>query len=82
MMDQAAHREVRTVELCPELADDILRGADQIAAYLFGDVRHRRKVYHLAENTKFPMFRLGSILCARKSTLRQWIEDQEKAARR
>ena len=62
------------------LADDLLRGADQIAEFLFGDRGERRKVYHLVEKSRLPVFRLGSVLCARKSTLTTWIEDQERRA--
>jgi len=29
------------------LCDDLLRGADQIAKFIFGDAKHRRKVYYL-----------------------------------
>jgi hypothetical protein len=32
-----------------ELADDILRGGDQIAEFIFGERGSRRKVYYLAE---------------------------------
>jgi hypothetical protein len=60
-----------------ELAGDILRGADAIAEFLFGDPKHRRKVYYLAECTKLPIFRLGSVLCARRSVLLSWIAGQE-----
>jgi hypothetical protein len=63
-------------ELC--LADDMLRGAEAIAEFLFGDSKQRRKVYHVVECGKLPTFRLGSILCARKSKLLEWIEQQEK----
>lgn len=63
------------------LADDILRGADQIAQYLFGDGRQRRKIYHLAETSRIPVFRLGSLLCARKTTLHAWIAEQESRAK-
>jgi hypothetical protein len=62
----------------PELADDLLRGADEIARFIFGGARARRKVYYLAECTKLPVFRLGSVLCARKSVLLNWIADQEQ----
>lgn len=62
------------------LSIDILRGADQIAGFMFGDVKMRRQVYHLAERNKLPVFRMGSIICARKSTILQWIAEQEKAA--
>jgi hypothetical protein len=61
-----------------ELASDLLRGAEEIADYLFGSRDERRKVYHLAEKSRLPVFRLGSMLCARKSVLLQWIGEQEK----
>ena len=62
-----------------ELADDILEGADAIAEFLFGsrEGRGRRKVYYLAECSKLPIFRLGTVLCARKSVLIGFISGQE-----
>jgi len=60
-----------------ELADDILEGADAIAEFLFGSREQRRKVYYLAECSKLPIFRLGSVLCARKSVLLEFISGQE-----
>ncbi len=59
---------------------DLLRGADEIAAFLFGSAKHRRRVYHLVETSKLPVFRLGSKVCARRSVLLEWIVDQEKKA--
>jgi hypothetical protein len=64
--------------ITPTLGDDILRGADDIAAFLYGDARHRRKVYNLVETDRLPHFRLGSTVCARKSVLLSWIKLQEK----
>ena len=64
------------------LAQDLLRGAEEIAAFLFGSRSQRRKVYHLAETSRLPVFRLGSVLCARRSVLMTWIEDQEQRALR
>jgi hypothetical protein len=61
-----------------KLAHDLLRRADQIADFLFDDARQRRKVYHLAETSRLPVFRLGSKLCARRSVLMAWIASQEK----
>jgi hypothetical protein len=61
-----------------ELADDILRGADEIAAFIYGERGSRRKVYYLAECSRLPVFRLGSVLCARKSVLLKWIAGQER----
>jgi hypothetical protein len=60
-----------------KLAQDLLRGADEIADFVFGDARQRRKVYHLAETSRIPVFRLGSKLCARPSVLMAWIASQE-----
>ncbi len=61
-----------------ELAGDLLRGADEIAHFIFGDRGSRRKVYYLAECTRLPVFRLGAVLCARRSVLLRWIEGQEQ----
>jgi hypothetical protein len=62
------------------LSGDLLRGADEIAVYLYGDAGQRRKVYHLAETSRLPIFRLGSVLCARRSILIAWIAEQERRA--
>jgi hypothetical protein len=64
-------------EIPTELADDILEGADCIAEFLFGSKASRRKVYYLSESSKLPVFRLGSMLCARKSVLLKFITGQE-----
>jgi len=60
-----------------ELAGDLLRGADEIAEFIFGTRESRRKIYYLAECCRLPVFRLGSILCARRSVLLNWIAGQE-----
>ncbi len=60
-----------------DFSRDLLRGADEIAAYLFGAATDRRKVYHLAATSKLPVFKLGSMICARRSVLLRWIEAQE-----
>lgn len=62
------------------LSDDLLRGADEIAKFMFGDVKHRRKVYYLTGEAPrgMPHFKMGSVICARKSTLLNWIEQQER----
>jgi hypothetical protein len=65
-----------------QLAGDILRGADEIAEFLFGTREDRRKVYYLAECTRLPIFRLGSTLCARRSVLLTWIAKQESCGSR
>jgi hypothetical protein len=65
----------------PTLGTDLLRGADEIAEFVFGDRKHRRKVYYLTGDAKvrLPYFKLGSVICARKSKLLEWIENQERA---
>lgn len=60
-----------------ELADDLLRGADEIAFFIFGERGNRRMVYYLVERCRLPVFRLGSALCARKSVILRWISGQE-----
>jgi hypothetical protein len=64
------------------LADDILRGAEEIAEFIFGDKKSRRKIYYLSECTRIPVFRLGSVLCARRSVLLNWITGQENKVSR
>ena len=63
------------------LADDLLRGADAIAEFIFGARGSRRKIYYLAETSHLPVFRLGSVLCARRSVLMRWIAGQESRVR-
>jgi hypothetical protein len=60
-----------------EFSKDLLRGAHAISEFIYGDKMHRRKVFHLASTSKLPVFKLGSMICARKSVLLRWIEDQE-----
>jgi hypothetical protein len=64
------------------LANDLLRGASEIAEFVFGDPRQRRAVYHLAVEVRpecrMPVFRLGNLICARRSTLLRWIAEQEQ----
>lgn len=60
------------------VASDMLRGATQIADFMG---LNPRQVYYAAENT-LPVFRIGTQICARKSTLLRWIEEQEQAATR
>ncbi|MGD0185314.1 MAG: DNA-binding protein [Roseiarcus sp.] len=60
-----------------EFSKDMLRGADEIARFLFGAETFRRKVYHLVATSNLPVFKLGSMICARKSVLLKWIEAQE-----
>ena len=79
---QAVQERLVEREVAPAtIGDDLLRGADEIAKFVFGDEKHRRKVYYLTSDAKvrMPHFKIGSVLCARKSTLVAWIERQENA---
>jgi excisionase family DNA binding protein len=55
---------------------DLLAGAAEIAMFMR---LSRRQIYHLVETSRLPVFRLGTQLCARRSTLLRWIEDMERA---
>jgi hypothetical protein len=78
-MKQEMRAGPATGEVCPTLAEDMLRGADEIALFVFGDKKHRRKVYYYASEAKvqMPTFRMGNVICARKTKLIEWIERQE-----
>jgi hypothetical protein len=58
-----------------ELANDLLRGAREIAPFLS---MTPRSLYYHVEHGRIPVFRFKSQIWARKSTLRKWIEDEEK----
>jgi hypothetical protein len=72
----AGEREMTAHE--PEFANDLLRGAEEIAGYLYGNREVRRKVYHLVATSNLPVFKLGSTICARKSVLLEWVKAQEE----
>ena len=60
-----------------DLGTDLLEGAEAISQYIFGDPKHRRKVYHLASRNRIPTFNMGATLYARRSKILRWIEEQE-----
>lgn len=57
---------------------DVLKGASEIANFLFGTPSRRREVYYLTETSSLPIFKLGAMICARRSTLEAWIASQEQ----
>lgn len=59
---------------------DLLKGADAIAEFVFGDRKERRRVYNLKDRGYLPVFQIGATVCARKTTLLAWIEAQERAS--
>jgi hypothetical protein len=80
MIEELSRVEPATREVCPTIAEDLLRGADENARFVFGSTKHRRKVYYYATDAKvrLPVFRIGSVIHARKSKLIEWIEGQER----
>ena len=64
----------------PELADDLLMGAAAISTFMFGAADQRRRIYWMADVGQLPVFRIGSILCARKSSILKTVELHESAA--
>lgn len=75
-------RKIRDKPGDDSLADDLLIGADEIAEFIYGDRTMRRKIYYLKKASRIPLFRLGTVLCARKSTLCAWITEQETSGSR
>jgi hypothetical protein len=67
-----------------DLSEDLLEGAAAIARFVFGrdDAASRRKIYNLAaaqRSDRLPVFRMGSQIFARKSTLLRAISEREAA---
>lgn len=69
------------------LASDLLQGARAIGVFIYGEGKderetetNTRKVYHLKDKYAAPIFMLGGVASARKSTLLKWVEEQEQAA--
>jgi hypothetical protein len=57
-----------------QLAGDIIFGAEAIASSLG---MPRRRVYYLITRSLIPVFRIGHIICARRSTLTRWLNELE-----
>jgi hypothetical protein len=64
-MDQTSGPNEKPLD---ETEERVIRGAEAIAEFIFGDRSHRRKVYYLAECSKIPIHRLGSTLSGRRLT--------------
>lgn len=60
---------------------DLLFGAKEIAAFVFGDVKYAGRVYDMQRRSRypyrFPMFTMGGTLCARRSSIEDWYALQE-----
>lgn len=58
-----------------ELSDDVLWGAEAIGQFLG---MTRRQVYHACDQEHLPIFRVGSTLVCRRSTLMAFITAREE----
>ena len=56
---------------------DLLYGVPAIADFLGVSVRQAR---HQCEVGRVPSFKLGQIICGRRSTLWRWLAEQESGA--
>jgi hypothetical protein len=61
-------------------AGDVLEGAAEIAAFVFGTAAKRRRVYDLCERGVIPHFKMGRALCSRRSSLTRWMIEREECA--
>ncbi len=65
------------------IASDLIVGAASLARFIYGsdDERYQRRVYYLTSaacKRPLPHFRLGNQIAARRSTILNWIEEQER----
>ncbi len=55
---------------------DLLRGAEAIAVFMFNDPAKTRAVYALRAK-RWPFFKLGRDICARRSAIIEHIQNEE-----
>jgi hypothetical protein len=60
---------------------DLLYGAAAISRFVFGNEEDRRKVYCLANSGSIPTFKMGAVLCSRRSSIAAAIAEKERAGR-
>lgn len=66
-------------KITPALSDELLEGAGPIAKFLFGEKAHPRRA-RTAIARGAPHFKIGNRFFARRSSLLEWIESQERKA--
>jgi hypothetical protein len=69
------------------LADDLLRGVRSISEFVYGTTADEkeaesnvRRAYHAIGKGDIPTFRIGGVVCARKSAILKRIAEQERNA--
>ncbi len=73
-------------EIPSNLGDDLLVGAEAIARELNWKKSdgewNRRRVYHLAENSEFPIYNVPGLgICSRRSALKGFFDSLDKENR-
>jgi hypothetical protein len=63
----------------PEISKDLIIGAEPSSTWLFG-APERRRLYHLAETSKFPTLKIGSKIAIQKSVVRAFFWSQQSRA--
>lgn len=66
----------------PPLAEDVLEGAAEIAAFLWPGKANPKKVYRAVELKQLPVYTIGNRIHARRSTLLRYIQEQEDGSLR
>jgi hypothetical protein len=65
------------------LGPELLKGMREIARFMEGtEAQHAiRRWYHITTTSNFPTFKLGSVTCALKSTIRAhiWMQQKKRA---
>jgi len=64
----------------PSIRDDLLFGAAAISDFVLGSKTEedRKRIYGLARRRILPTFYMGGTVCARKSSLLNFIEEKER----
>ncbi|HZH10569.1 MAG TPA: DNA-binding protein [Microvirga sp.] len=59
----------------PLNSTDLLHGMEAIAAFL--GIK-KRQAQHWADTTDMPTFKIGRTVCARRSSLKEWLAKRER----
>jgi hypothetical protein len=59
---------------------DLITGAENIAEAFLGSKKKARVIYHWSEEGFAPLFKIGNVLCARRSTFAAYFAEKERAS--
>lgn len=75
--------DIRFHQLDRPIAEELLRGVPEIAPFLLGssDKSALRSIYHITEtSSSIPVFKIGGMTCALKSSIRAKFWEQQRSA--